>query len=427
MAVYRFHLLRASLSITDTPVGYSPPRGPEARFRATYNQREAYQPTTFFYSNLGKRWVHDWMSYIEDDPTAVGDPIELYVRGGGREPYEGFVNGVSAPQQDVRAVMTIVSTNPIEYERELPDGSKEVFAQSDGASTAPRRVFLTEIQDPQGNKLTLTYDGQLRLVSVTDAIDQVTTLAYELQNDPLKITKVTDPFGRFATFEYDDIGQLVKTTDVIGIASEFEYGINLEYLSSTTDFVRALTTPYGTTTFRSGTGPYASVNNNRWVEATDPLGGTERVEHILNGTNPRPGPTPQTPFPPASPVTTTSTLIYPSTTASSSWTVRRRTRQIPRTGKSSCFGPQASSKSPLISFRAPSFRWRTGFGTNTRVRRSSTESARRDDPRKSAACLTTEARRYIDTSTTQKAELPVKRTRSDGRPCTSMRRTNSIS
>jgi RHS repeat-associated protein len=229
------------------------------------------------------------MSYVEDDPTAIGDPIELYIRGGGKEPYDGFVNGVSAPQQDMRAVMTIVSTNPIKYERELPDGSKEVFAQSDGAATAPRRIFLTEIKDPQGNKLTLTYDGQLRLVSVTDAVGQVTTLSYELGSDPLKITKVTDPFGRFAKFEYDDSGQLTRITDVIGLSSEFEYGVNQEYLSSTTDFIRALTTPYGTTTFRSGVGPYASVNTNRWVEATDPLGGTERVEHILNGTNPLPG------------------------------------------------------------------------------------------------------------------------------------------
>lgn len=288
MAGYRFHLLRASVSITDAPVGYSPPRGPEARFQATYNQREAYQPTTFFFSNLGKRWVHYWMSYVEDDPTAVGNPIELYVRGGGREPYSGFVNGVSAPQQDVRAVMTIVSTSPIKYERELPDGSKEVFAQSDGAATAPRRIFLTEIKDPQGNKLTLTYDGQLRLVSVTDAIGQVTTLSYALASDPLKITKVTDPFGRFATFAYDDAGLLIKITDVIGISSEFEYGYNYEYTTNTLDFVRALTTPYGTTTFRGGAGPYANIPNNRWVEATDPVGGTERVEHILNGTNPLP-------------------------------------------------------------------------------------------------------------------------------------------
>lgn len=260
------------MHIYDSPVGYSPPVGPSAVFVASYNHREATQPVTFFYSNLGKRWTHDWLAYIEDDPTAVGQPIELFTRGGGMEPYQGFVSGVSAPQQDTRAVMTIVSTSPIEYERELPDGSIEIYSESDGAATATRRIFLSEWKDPQGNALTFTYDEQLRLVSVTDAIDQVTTLWYELASDPLKITKVTDPFGRFATFDYDDEGQLIRITDVINLTSEFEYG--------TSEFIRSMTTPYGVTTFQHGTGPYNTANN-LWIQATDPLGGTERVEHLL--------------------------------------------------------------------------------------------------------------------------------------------------
>ena len=39
-----------------------------------------------------------------------------------------------------------------------PDGSKEVYGQSDGSTSAPRRVFLTQLIDPQGNATTLTYD-----------------------------------------------------------------------------------------------------------------------------------------------------------------------------------------------------------------------------------------------------------------------------
>jgi YD repeat-containing protein len=242
-------------------------------FLLTYNQREANQPTTFTFSNLGKRWSHGWMSYVEDDPSSVGAPIVLFPRGGGQEPYNGFVSGVSARQADTRAVLTIVSTSPIKYEREFSDGSKEVFAQSDGATTAPRRIFLTESKDSQGNKLTFTYDSQLRLVSVTDAISQVTTLYYELASDPLKITKVTDPFGRAARFAYDDLGQLTRITDVIGLVSELEYG--------SSDFIRALTTPYGTTVFEKGAGPY-NTTTNWYVQATDPLGGKERVEQLLN-------------------------------------------------------------------------------------------------------------------------------------------------
>jgi len=142
----------------------------------------------------------------------------------------------------------------------------EVYGQPDGA-VAPRKVFLTEVRDPYGNAATLTYDGQLRLVAITDAIGQVTTLSYEMLENPLRITKVTDPFDRSATFKYDEDEKLVAITDVIGMTSEFSYGSG--------DFIRSMTTPYGTTTFRGGTFPLAV---ERYLEATDPLGGTERIE-----------------------------------------------------------------------------------------------------------------------------------------------------
>jgi len=140
-ARYNFHTLRASLRIYDTPLGCGSPRGPSPRFTVLYKQREATQPQTFTFSNFGKRSSFRWLSYIEDDPTSLGEPVGLYQRGGGRETYEGFVNGVSAPQADVRAIMKIVSTSPIVYERHLRNGWVEVFSQSDGAATASRKVF----------------------------------------------------------------------------------------------------------------------------------------------------------------------------------------------------------------------------------------------------------------------------------------------
>jgi YD repeat-containing protein len=56
--------------------------------------------------------------------------------------------------------------------RELPDGSVEVYDVSWG-SGYPRYLFRSAIKDPQGNALTFTYDSQLRIVAVTDAIGQV--------------------------------------------------------------------------------------------------------------------------------------------------------------------------------------------------------------------------------------------------------------
>jgi len=54
---------------------------------------------------------------------------------------------------------------------------------------------------------------------------------------------------------------------VIGIQSSFEYGAG--------DFMQAVTTPYGRTTFRM-----AEEGRRRWLEATDPLGATERLEYV---------------------------------------------------------------------------------------------------------------------------------------------------
>src|SRR5207244_6258000 len=121
--------------------------------------------------------------------------------------------------------------------------------------------------DPASKPVTIGYDGSFRIITLTDALGQVTTRSYELMNDPLKITKVTEPFptGRYATFSYTN-GQLTSITDEIGIQSQFHYATG-------TSFIDSLTTPYGTTTFATG-----ESGTNKWIEMTDPLTGKERVE-----------------------------------------------------------------------------------------------------------------------------------------------------
>ena len=268
MPVYDVHLMLVSLNLTDIPVGYAPPRGPSVDFRLTYNHRDAFQPAVFSYSNIGPKWTFDWMAYITDNPSNLSASVTYYVQGGGEETYSGYNSGTQsyAPHYQSRAVVVRINSSPIRYELRMPDGSIRVFAQPDGASSFPRKVFMTEWIDPVGNSLTFTYDSSLRLTAVTDAIGQVTTLSYELSGDSLKITKVTDPFGRYATLEYNASGRLDRITDEIGLQSSFEY--------TSSDFIRAMTTPYGKTTFEFG-----QVDRNRWIEVTDPMGGAERVEY----------------------------------------------------------------------------------------------------------------------------------------------------
>lgn len=83
MAAYAIHLMVVSLHIEDTPIAYTPPRGPPIEFSAIYNHREANQPTNFTFGNLGSKWTHNWLSYVTDDPAAPSSDACVYVRGGG--------------------------------------------------------------------------------------------------------------------------------------------------------------------------------------------------------------------------------------------------------------------------------------------------------------------------------------------------------
>ena len=195
----------------------------------------------------------------------------LHPRGGGREFYSGFDGQKYASHYKSQNVVARVQVDPIVWEVRHPDGSVDIYAQPDCDVCSGRRVFLTESKDAAGNAVSYTYDEDLRLVGITDAIGQVTSLTYELGQDPYKITRVTDPFGRFARFDFSPSGDLVRITDALGMASELAYsGAGTERA----DFITALATPYGTTTFRQGVNGVSS-----FLEATDPLGGTERIAY----------------------------------------------------------------------------------------------------------------------------------------------------
>jgi RHS repeat-associated protein len=150
----------------------------------------------------------------------------------------------------------------------MPDGAMEVYGLSDGATTSPRFMFLTQIIDPMGNTTTLSYDSQFRLTSVTDATGRSTTFTYGLAQSPLLITRITDAFGRFSQLTYDANQRLSSITDPIGITSEFTYGSTAE-----PDFITSMRTPYGTSKFSDTPNPHDPMPFfARSLAVTDPLG-----------------------------------------------------------------------------------------------------------------------------------------------------------
>ena len=224
MPMYRLHPLTAAVLVSDMPLSCTPPRGPSTSFRLRYNQRANWLGQTPDFSHLGPGWRHDWISYVVDNNSSVSPPytwINVLLRGEGTGQYNSYTGST---HWKTRATLVEVSHDPARYERTLADGTVEVYAFPDrGPSVANRRVFLTELIDPQGQSLTFTYDENIRLVAVTDAIGQVTTLDYDDEVDPLRITSVTDPFERTASMTYDSAGRLQSITDVIGMTSRFAF------------------------------------------------------------------------------------------------------------------------------------------------------------------------------------------------------------
>lgn len=305
MTVVNAHALVVSLNLTDIPVGYAPPVGPSVYFEAIYNQREAAQPTIFNFSNLGPKWNSNWIGYISfvavqypfgNYSVTIEYPV-IHLPGGGIESYVPEVLAINSPLPIQRDSHCWMSRTPDgAWVRNAPDGSWITFRPVPGVAIPGKFVanitvdwnftgyFMAEVADSAKNSVHLSYDTPsynsapaARLLTITDALNQVTTFSYEQAGDPLKITKITDPFGRFATFEYDANARLQKITDTIGIVSQYGY-------QGAGDFISTLTTPYGTSHFVFGESPgHYGPHDARWLEMTDPLGGTERVEFPLYG------------------------------------------------------------------------------------------------------------------------------------------------
>ena len=275
VAVYNAHTMLASLNLQITQSGYTSLKGPPVHVRLIYNQRDAHQPATFGFFHVGPKWTLNVRSYIEDNPAIAGLGVVRHVPGGGAVHYPtsggpySAATGAFAPEPRTRAVLVrIPATGPVTaYELRMPDGGKQVFARLDTATTAPRRVFLTQIVDPAGNALTLHYDDRLRLRWLGDAAGRTTRFAYTAPDDALRVTRITDPFGRSSTLHYLPGGELASSTDTTGATSSFSH--------DAAGLIDSMTTAYGTTSFRHGLDP---IVHARFLEIADPMGFTERIE-----------------------------------------------------------------------------------------------------------------------------------------------------
>ncbi len=303
--------MTVGLSLRDTPVGYHPPVGPDVRITVSYSQRDVTQPQTLNSTNFGNQWTMNWISHIAyfntpGDILFVGNgpcceeiPPQnfavLYRPGGGIEVFnQPLAPSVGPYSHAMLTPLTAAGGQPGSggFQLEHPDGAIDTYATSanplDPSGTG--NWLLTSVADPQGNTVTVKYDAQLRIASITDASLQPTTFDYDNTpgGDPFKVQAIHDPFNRTVSFSYDSMGRLQSITDVLGITSRYAYNDVTNPLH--VDFVTSLTTPYGVTQFSTGEPSADNLTNcppqafcncemtKKWVQVTDPLNRTSRVE-----------------------------------------------------------------------------------------------------------------------------------------------------
>jgi YD repeat-containing protein len=282
MAVSTVHLMIANLQVKDTPVGYVPPVGPPVWFTVRYNHRGSG------IGIVGAKATHDWISHVTYQPANPLADVKYRVGGGGTRTFTGFDTNTQTYAFQQYDQTLLRRTGPDSFEIISPDGSKSLFTQPDNSIGSTRNVYLTQRVDPMGNAVTVSYDADLRVIALTDALGQLTTLSYgTITNncappDPAQsysvLTRVTDPFGRSAAFDYtlmspcttNEILVLSRITDVLGLASQFDY--------NSKGVIQQMTTPYGVTMFNVGNGPPTNATM-RFVETRFPDSSRERVEY----------------------------------------------------------------------------------------------------------------------------------------------------
>jgi RHS repeat-associated protein len=151
---------------------------------------------------------------------------------------------------------------------------------------------ISAVTDPIGRLVQYTYDGQGRLDTVTDPVGGVTRYAYDPAH---RLVSITDPRGfTFITNEYDATGRVVRQVQADGAVWGFAYAA-----IGTTTTQTVVTDPGGNATMhrfstqgltlsttdalgQTTTYEYAP-GSNLLVAITDPLGRTTRVTYDGRG------------------------------------------------------------------------------------------------------------------------------------------------
>lgn len=197
MAATRYKPRRGT-SIRSRPTSSAPAPFP-LRFVRTYNSDRIPDRAP---GPIGSAWTHTYYRHIVGYPSSGSPPVDTAVvyRDDGRILKFHLTGGIWQPDADV---------------------SERLFSQTQSVIGETIIVGWTFIANDDSVE---TYDGEGRLMSITDRAGFTQTLSYaDASNHPKDdVQSVTDPQGRKITFGYNGSGQITSLTD--GNGNEIDYG-----------------------------------------------------------------------------------------------------------------------------------------------------------------------------------------------------------
>ena len=254
--IWLVNMINLNFHLTDTPLWYTPPIGPNVSISLNYNTQSAFAANETF----GNKWQFNYGSYLEVQTSGA---VLIYMPDGKRDFYNpDNAGGYTRPYKVFNTLTKISATN---FTLAFPNGRTYVF---DKPQPSLAYSVLTEIRDAYGQKLSFTYNTSGQLTTITDATGKKTTLTY---NGNGLVTQVADPFGRVARFEYDLNKNLTKITDMGGYWSSFTYDTNV-YLTSLSN---------GLDTWGFVFEPSLGVTGDDYrITVTNPVAGKDVFEYI---------------------------------------------------------------------------------------------------------------------------------------------------
>jgi RHS repeat-associated protein len=189
---------------------FIPGRGPSLLLNHTYNALAAGTP-----GPLGHGWTHSYNMFVNGSTNPV-----VHQENGSTAPFLGVGPTYT---HDPRVLAELVRNGDGTFTLTRTQGLDRFTFNAQGK--------LTEIRDRNNYATTLGYDGNSRLVTVTETAGRQVLFTY---NGDGQIIQAHDGAGnRDVFYDYDSSGNLITFTDVGGKATRFTYDTNHRVLTIT--------------------------------------------------------------------------------------------------------------------------------------------------------------------------------------------------